>query len=197
MTKQIAIYARVSTNEQTVENQINELRDYCKRKGYTIYKEYCDEGVSGAKSSRPALNSLMQDAMKRRFDAVVVWKLDRLGRSLSHLLKTLEEFESLGIDFVAFNQNIDTTTPTGRLMFSMIGAFAEFERELIRERVKAGMQTAKEKGQHIGRPFTVVDNRKVHELRNQGLSIRKVAKEMDIKPSRVQYVLKRMGQKMV
>ena len=192
MIQQIAIYARVSTNDQTVENQINELRDYCKRKGYTIYKEYCDEGVSGAKSSRPALNSLMDDAMKRRFDAVVVWKLDRLGRSLSHLLKTLEEFKSLGIDFVAYNQNIDTTTPTGRLMFSMIGAFAEFERELIRERVKAGMETAREKGKHIGRPYTEVDERKVQELRNQGLSIRKVAKELDIKPSRVQYVLKCM-----
>ena len=192
MTQQIAIYARVSTNDQTVENQVNELRDYCQRKGYTIYKEYCDEGVSGAKSSRPALNALMQDAMKRRFDAVLVWKLDRLGRSLSHLLKTLEEFESLGIDFVAYNQNIDTTTPTGRLMFSMIGAFAEFERELIRERVKAGMVNAKIKGKHIGRPFTEVDNHKVRELRNQGLSIRNVAKELDIKPSRVQYVLKCM-----
>lgn len=197
MTKQIAIYARVSTNEQTVENQLNELRDYVKRMQYTIYKEYCDEGVSGAKSSRPALNSLMEDAKKRRFDAVVVWKLDRLGRSLSHLLKTLEEFESLGIDFVAYNQNIDTTTPTGKLMFSMIGAFAEFERELIRERVKAGMQTAREKGQHIGRPFTVVDNSKVQELRNQGLSIRNVAKELDVKPSRVQYVLKCMSQQAV
>ena len=197
MTNQIAIYARVSTNDQTVENQVNELRDYCKRKGYTIYKEYCDEGVSGAKSSRPALNSLMEDAMKRRFDAVLVWKLDRLGRSLSHLLKTLEEFKSRGIDFVAYNQNIDTTTPTGRLMFSMIGAFAEFERELIRERVKAGMERSREKGNHIGRPFTKVDNNKVHELRNQGLSIRNVAKELDITPSRVQYVLKCKGQEKV
>ena len=105
--------------------------------------------MSGAKSSRPALNILMEDAKKRRFDAVLVWKLDRMGRSLKHLLSILEDFETLGIDFIAYNQNIDTTTPSGKLMFSMIGAFAEFERELIRERVKAGMQTAREKGQHI------------------------------------------------
>jgi DNA invertase Pin-like site-specific DNA recombinase len=149
-----AIYARVSTanNGQDPTLQTRELREYCERRGWSITSEYVDVGVSGSKEKRPELNKLVSDAHRRRFDVVLVWKLDRFGRSLRHLVNSLAELESLGIDFVSLRDNLDLTTPSGRLMFQIIGAMAEFERALIQERVKAGMRNARAKGRRIGRP---------------------------------------------
>ena len=151
---QIAIYARVSTanNGQDPTMQTRELEEYCQRRGWGIAGTYVDAGVSGAKDSRPELNRLMADAHHRRFSAVLVWKLDRFGRSLRHLVNALAEFEALGVAFISLKDNLDLSTPAGRLMFQIIGAMAEFERSLIVERVKAGMRNAKAKGKRIGRP---------------------------------------------
>jgi len=150
-----AIYCRVSLadKKQDINLQLNELKQYSQARQWETF-EYLDNGVSGAKNNRPALNQLMRDAKARKFDLVLVWKLDRFGRSLKHLLNTLDEFKALGISFVSLRDSIDLTTPTGQLMFSIIGAFAEFERNLIIERVKAGMVNAKLKGVRIGRTPT-------------------------------------------
>ena len=150
-----AIYARVSTAEQTVENQRLELRRYCEARGWTA-TEYLDAGVSGAKESRPALDRLLIDARRRRFDTLIVWKLDRLGRNLRHLILLLDELSALGVAFVSLNEGIDTTTPAGRLQLHILGAIAEFERERIRERVKLGMARAKAQGKPVGRPRRAV-----------------------------------------
>jgi DNA invertase Pin-like site-specific DNA recombinase len=150
----VALYSRVSTNtgQQSPEMQLREIREYAHRRGWQVIEEYTDHGVSGSKESRPALNRLMADAHRRLFDTVLVWKLDRFGRSLRHLVNSLAEFEALGIAFVSLRDNLDLTTPSGRLMFQIIGAMAEFERSLIAERVKAGMRNARAKGRQIGRP---------------------------------------------
>jgi len=151
----VAIYARVSTAEQTVENQRLELNRYCEARGWTA-TEYLDAGVSGAKESRPALDRLLSDARRRRFDTLIVWRLDRLGRSLRHLILLLDELTALGVGFVSLNEGIDTTTPAGRLQLHILGAIAEFERERIRERVKLGMARAKAQGKPVGRPRRAV-----------------------------------------
>ena len=155
----VAIYARVSKEEQNPENQILELTDYAKKRGFEVYHVYVDK-VSGAKESRPALNELMNDARQKKFDAVLVWKLDRLGRSLQHLIQIIEEWEKLGINFICYTQNIDTTSPSGKLIFHIFGAIAEFERELIRERVRAGLKRAKKEGKRLGRPPGSKDKKK-------------------------------------
>ena len=150
----VAVYARVSTanNGQDPTMQTRELEEYCQRRGWEVAGSYVDTGVSGTKDSRPELNRLMADAHQRRFSAVLVWKLDRFGRSLRHLVNALAEFEALGVAFISLKDNLDLSTPAGRLMFQIIGAMAEFERSLIVERVKAGMRNARAKGKHIGRP---------------------------------------------
>ena len=150
----VAIYARVSTanNAQDPTMQTRELEEYCQRRGWQVAGCYVDNGIAGSKESRPELDRLMTDAHQRRFDGVLVWKLDRFGRSLRHLVNALAEFESLGISFVSLRDNLDLSTPSGRLMFQIIGAMAEFERSLIVERVKAGMRNARAKGKRIGRP---------------------------------------------
>src|SRR5947209_3720189 len=178
----VAIYARVSTlnHGQDTEMQTRELRQFAEARGWQVAGEYVDAGVSGAKDSRPELNRLMADAKRRRFDIVLVWKLDRFGRSLRHLVNALAEFESLNIAFVSLSDNLDLSTPSGRLMFQIIGAMAEFERELIRERVKAGMRNAKAKGTRIGRPRANVDAAQIARLRAQGLSWKKIAKQMGL-----------------
>lgn len=152
-----AIYARVSTanNGQDPSMQTRELRDYCERRGWIIVGEYVDVGISGTKERRPELDRLMADAHRRRFDAILVWKLDRFGRSLRHLVNALAELEPRGIAFISLRDNLDLSTPSGRLMFQIIGAMAEFERALIAERVRAGMRNAKAKGHRIGRPAHV------------------------------------------
>ena len=142
-----ALYARVSTlSGQNPEVQLAELREYASRRGWAIAGEYVDRGISGAKESRPALNRLMGDAHRRKFDAVLVWKLDRFARSLKQLVNALAEMEALGIAFVSLRDNLDLSTPSGRLMFQIIGAMAEFERALIQERVRAGLRHARAQG---------------------------------------------------
>jgi DNA invertase Pin-like site-specific DNA recombinase len=155
--------------------QTRELREYCQRRGWEIESEYVDAGISGAKDSRPELNRLLADAHRRRFDAVVVWKFDRFARSVSHLLRALETFNALGIAFVSLSEQIDTSTPTGKMVFTVLGAVAELERSLIAERVRAGLRNARAKGKHLGRPRVSVDAAQVARLRASGQSWRAIA----------------------
>lgn len=148
----VAIYGRVSTGDQHVANQLDELRRYALARDWQVFDVYTDEGVSGACESRPALDRLMAEARRRTFDVVLVWRLDRLGRSLSHLVRLLDELHSLGIAFVSLAESLDATTPAGKLMTHLLGAFAEFERGRIQERVKAGLARVKAQGQVLGRP---------------------------------------------
>ena len=179
MTKRIAIYARVSTDKQTVENQLIELRSLCERLGYTIVQEYTDNGISGAKgrNDRPALDALMKAATQRKFDMVMCWSIDRLGRSLQNLVEILNELQALGIDLFFQQQGMDTSTPSGRMIFSVFGAIGEFERNLIRERVLAGQQRAKANGIRIGRPTKINDGMRsaVKLLREKGMGIKQSA----------------------
>jgi DNA invertase Pin-like site-specific DNA recombinase len=154
------------------------MREYCERRGWEIAGEYTDVGISGSKDSRPELNRLMADAKQRRFDAVCVWKLDRFGRSLRHLVNALADLESLGVSFISIKDNLDLSTPSGRLMFQIIGAMAEFERSLIQERVRAGLRNARAKGKTLGRPRKVVDAARIARLRAHGRSIREIAEEL-------------------
>jgi DNA invertase Pin-like site-specific DNA recombinase len=150
----VAIYARVSTSNQSQDPtmQTRELREYCDRRAWHVAGEYVDVGVSGSKEKRPELDRLLIDAHRRRFDVILVWKLDRFSRSLRNLVNSLAELDTLGVDFVSLRDNLDFSTPSGRLMFQIIGAMAEFERALIQERVRAGMRNARAKGRRIGRP---------------------------------------------
>ena len=177
-----AVYARVSTSDkgQDPEMQLRELREYCERRGWTITSEYVDVGVSGSKDSRPQLNKLMADAKQRRFDAILCWKLDRFGRSLKHLVSALGEFEALGIAFVSLRDSFDLTTPAGRLMFNMVASFAEFERDLIRERVKAGIANRRAKGFRVGRKPVSINSAKLQSLRSEGRTIREIADALGV-----------------
>jgi len=149
--KRVAIYVRVSKEDQHPENQVIELENYAQARGFNIYHIYIDQ-ISGVRDSRPALNELMIDARNRKFDAVLIWKLDRLGRSLQHLIQIIEEFQKLNIDLICKDQPIDTTSASGKLIFHIFGAIAEFERELIRERIKLGLERARRQGKKLGRP---------------------------------------------
>ena len=151
-----ALYARVSTVEQEPENQLGELRRYIEARGWSG-KEYVDHGVSGAKDRRPALDALLKDAKRRKFDVLLCWRLDRLGRNLRHLVTMLEEFQQLGIAFVSLGEGIDFSTPAGKLQLHILAALAEFERERIRERVLAGLQRARTQGVRLGRPRRRID----------------------------------------
>jgi DNA invertase Pin-like site-specific DNA recombinase len=188
-----AIYARVSTanNGQDPAMQTRELQDYCVRRGWTVAGEYVDVGISGTKEKRPELDRLLADAHRRRFDAVVVWKFDRFARSVSHLLRALEMFQSLGIEFVSLSEQLDTSTPTGKMVFTVLGAVAELERSLIVERVRAGMRNARAKGKRIGRPpltsFTEEDRKTIAKAYWQGKnSFRELAKRFDTSIGTVQ-----------
>ena len=177
----VALYARVSTlNGQDPEMQLSELREYASRRGWSITREYVDQGVSGSKESRPQLNQLMADAHWRKFDAVLVWKIDRWGRSLTHLVNSLADLAAYGVAFVSFRDNLDLSTPSGRLMFQIIGAMAEFERSLIQERVKAGLRNARAKGKKFGRPRVEIDAVRVAELRRDGLSWSQVCRTLNV-----------------
>lgn len=177
-----AIYARVSTSDQNCEMQLRELREYLGRRGWDPAGEYVDAGFSGAKASRPQLDRLLADARQRRIDAVVVWKLDRWGRSLAHLVQSVQELSALGIRFVAVTQNIDTdeSNPMARLLMHLMGAFAEFERELIRDRVNAGIRNARAQGKQLGRPRRVFRRDEALEMRAQGKSWRKIAAALHV-----------------
>jgi DNA invertase Pin-like site-specific DNA recombinase len=176
----VALYVRVSTFEQHPEMQLQELREYCERRGWKIVGEFVDEGVSGSKESRPALNRLMVGAKRRDFDVAVCWKLDRFARSLKHLVNALAEFEALGIAFVSLRDNLDLSTPSGRLMFQIIGAMAEFERALIQERVRAGLKSARARGKRLGRPPAVLDNHRIAAMRAQGASWRAISEKLGV-----------------
>lgn len=172
-----AIYARVSTLEQEPENQLAELRRYCELRGWSL-REYVDKGISGAKDRRPALDELLRDAKRRRFDILVCWRLDRLGRNLRHLILLLDELQALGIGFVTLNEGIDTSTPAGKLQLHILSAIAEFERERIRERVVAGLRRAKADGVRIGRPRVRRGADALAEVR--GLPVREAAKRLGV-----------------
>jgi DNA invertase Pin-like site-specific DNA recombinase len=175
-----AIYARVSTanNGQSPEMQLRELREYCQRREWEIAGEYVDIGISGSKEKRPQLDKLMADAHRRRFDVVIVWKFDRFARSVSHLLRALETFDALGIAFVSLSESLDTSTPAGKMVFTVLGAVAELERSLIAERVRAGLRNARAKGKRLGRPRKVLDAGRIVRLRSQGHGWKAIAKEL-------------------
>ena len=178
----VAIYARVSTanNGQDPTMQTRELREYAERRGWTIAAEYVDMGISGTKEKRPELDRLMADAHRRKFDVVAVWKFDRFARSVTHLLRALDTFRVLGIEFVSLSESLDTATPAGRMVFTVLGAVAELERSLIVERVKAGLRNARARGRRLGRPKRVVDERRIAELRARGAGWKKISREMGI-----------------
>jgi DNA invertase Pin-like site-specific DNA recombinase len=173
------LYARVSTTDQSHDLQLKELVEYCKRRGWEIVGTYKDT-MSGAKDRRPGLDALMADARRRKFDAVVCWKFDRFARSTSHLLRALEEFAVLNVNFVSVTEAIDTSTPAGELVFTVLGAVAELERCLIRERCAAGRKAAKVRGVRFGRPSVEVNVVRVHRLRNEGFSLRAIAARVGV-----------------
>ena len=185
-----ALYCRVSTNGkgQDTEVQTRDLRPFCELRGWQIVKEYTDN-ITGAKDFRPGLNQLMQDAGKRRFDVVVVWRFDRFARSTSHLLRALEQFRALGIEFVSFSENVDTSTPTGKMVFTVLGAVAELERSLIVERVRAGLRNARAKGKRLGRPRVMVDRSRIATLRKSGASWATVCRETGLSKGTAQRAL--------
>ncbi len=179
--KRVAIYSRVSTYEQNPETQLIELRRYCEARGWEP-EEFCDRGISGAKGEdkRPSLKALMDAVRKRKFDVVLVWRFDRFARSLPHLVNSLEELKNLNVDFVSYQESIDTSTSQGRLMFGVMASLAEFERSLIRDRVMAGLNRARSEGKRLGRPKTLIDSKRLLTLKAKGLGVRGIAKELGI-----------------
>jgi len=198
MGKRAAIYVRVSTDKQTVENQVRELRQIAERRGWEVVAQYSDAGISGSKGrdGRPGLDTMLKDASKRRFDVVMAWAIDRLGRSLIDLLGTIQTLEACGVDLYLDQQSIDTTTPAGRLMFQVTGAFAEFERSMIRQRVHAGLKRAVEAGKTLGRPRTSerVEKRIQEQLR-VGKGINKVAREVGVGTGTVHRIAQEMSRR--
>jgi DNA invertase Pin-like site-specific DNA recombinase len=181
-SNRVAIYARVSTQNhgQDVTTQTREVEQFAQARGWHLVDSYLDVGISGTKDRRPELDRLMADAHKRRFDVVVVWRFDRFARSVSHLLRALDTFNALGIAFVSLSEQMDTTTPTGKMIFTVLGAVAELERSLIVERVRAGLRNARAKGKRLGRPKRSVDASKIAALRAEGLSWAKIAERLDL-----------------
>lgn len=176
----VAIYGRVSTDGQSVDLQINELREYVARRNWQVVEEYLDVGISGSKESRPALNRLMADARQRKFDILLVWKIDRFGRSLKHLVNSLAELENVGVAFVSLRDSLDLSSPAGRLMAQLLGAISEFERSLITERVRAGIRNARNKGRRLGRPRLEVDCGRIARLRATGASLRTISEQLGV-----------------
>src|SRR5438552_6339616 len=189
--RRAALYARVSTkNGQDPETQLIALRDYAQARGFRVAGEYVDVGISGSKDRRPQLDRLMTDARRRNVDTVLVARFDRFARSTRHLVLALEEFNTLGIDFISLNESIDTSTPMGRMVFTIIGAVAELERALIRERVIMGLDRAKRQGKRLGRPKTVVSEARIQRLSLDGLSLRKIAARVGISHTKVAEILR-------
>ena len=195
--KRAALYMRVSTkgHNQTTETQALALREYAAHRGFLIVEEYRDDGISGSKDSRPALDRLMRDARARRFDVVIVARFDRFARSVSHLLRALEEFSHLGVDFVSLSESIDTSTPMGRMIFTVLGAVAELERNLIKERVQMGISRARKQGKALGRPRVQIDPLQVTGLRACGLSLNEIAGKLGVGRGTVERALKCASQK--
>lgn len=186
----IALYARVSTTEQDPDLQLVELRRYAAARGWVVAAEFVDLGVSGAAASRPSLDQLWAAARRRDVDGVVVWRFDRFSRSVSDLVRSLEEFRALGVAFVSIHEQIDTSSPTGRVVFAVVAAMAEFEREILRERVRAGLSRARERGVRLGRPLKL-DALEVLRLRRDGLSVRAIARQVGAPSSTVADLLRR------
>ena len=195
MAKRGAIYVRVSTDKQTSENQLRELHRIAERRGWEIVQEYRDAGISGAKGreARPGLDEMLKDAQRRRFDVVMAWAIDRLGRSLIDLLGTIQTLEACGVDLYLDQQALDTTTPAGKLMFQITGAFAEFERSMIRQRINAGLKRAIEAGKQLGRPRIdpALEKRIQSQLR-AGKGMLKVAAEFGVGSGTVQRIKREM-----
>lgn len=189
----VAIYCRVSTKDQSIENQLGPLEEYCTRNKFEIYKIYSDVGESGSKESRPQFNLMIEDLRKNKFKAIAVWKLDRIGRSLQHLLSLFTEFNKRGIEFISLTQNIDTTTPEGRMFLRMLMIMSEYERELIINRVNAGLDRAKKQGKSLGRPKNKFNKYDVIKLKKAGLSYRKIANELNLSLAAVQRCIKSEG----
>ena len=185
----LAVYARCSSAEQSVEPQVDALREYAHARDLQVMEEYVDHGVSGARDRRPALDQLLADAHRRRFDVLAVVKLDRLARSVRHLTALAAELEALGIDLIVLDQGIDTTTPAGRLLFHTLAAIAEFERDLIRERTRAGMAAAKQRGKHVGRPRAEVDRAALVQGIRAGLSVSELARRLSVSRATVRALL--------
>ncbi len=189
----VALYARVSTDGQDPEVQLAALRAHAAQRGLLVVEEFVDRGISGATNRRPALDRLMRTAWEGRFQAVLVWRFDRFARSVKHLITALDTFSSLGVEFISMQEQFDTSTPIGHAMFTVIGAMAELERGLIRERVKAGLDRAKAKGVRLGRPTVPVDPDELQGLRSQGLSIGQIAKRARCSPATVRRRLREAG----
>ena len=189
--KTAAIYARVSTDKQKAEMQVVELKNYVKRRGLNLGQTYIDQGYTGGNMQRPAFGQMMDDAHKRAFDVLIVWKLDRLSRSLKDLITTLETLGSLGVDFISYDNSLDTSTPTGKLVFHVVGSVAEFERDIIRERVRAGLANAKRNGKRLGRPSILAKvSPKIYILKEKGLSNRAIAIRVGVGEATVRRALK-------
>ena len=194
MSKRVCLYCRVSKSSQSVERQISELEIVASRNGWEIVDRYIDHGISGSKGrdGRPELDRMMKDSNKRKFDVVMVWSIDRLGRSLQHLIEILNDLNAKNVDLYFDQQSIDSTVPTGKLMFSLIGAFAEFEKSIIRERVLSGLESARKKGRIGGRPTNLTDEvrSKIVEMKGAGVPIRKIRNECSVGTSTIYKVLK-------
>ncbi len=191
--KRVAIYARVSTNGQTVTNQLRELRQVAKRQGWKVVGEFMDRGVSGAKgrAHRPQFDKLCQAATRREIDLIMSWSVDRLGRSLQRLVTFLGEIHAKGVDLYLHQQGVDTSTPAGKALFQMCGVFAEFERSMIQERVKAGLARARAQGKTLGRPRVAASiERKVRTHRTKGMGIKAIARKLGIGTGTVQRIVK-------
>ena len=196
MIKRVALYARVSTDDQSPENQLLELRAVAHRMGWCVINIYVDQGVSGSKDreNRPAFKELYQAVIHRKFDIVMAWSVDRLGRSLQHLVEFLSDIHAKGIDLYLHKQGLDTTTPTGKAMFHLCGVFAEFERALIRERVCSGLNRARHKGKILGRPRVEKSiEEEIKKYRKENMGIKKIARHLKIGVSVVQRVVRESG----
>lgn len=191
--KRVGIYARVSTKDQTTENQLLDLRKYCDSRGWKIVAECIDQGLSGTKDDRPQLKAVMGLARKRKIDVLLVWRFDRFARSLTNLVNSLDELRGLGVDFASYQENIDTTSAQGKMLFGIFASIAEFERALIVERINAGLRRARSQGKRFGRPSGIVDASKVLELRDQKLSMREIALQIKASKSAVARLLSRNG----
>ena len=197
MNRKAVIYSRVSTNEQTVENQLRVLREVAEKRGLEVVREISDEGISGAKgrNERPGFDELIKGSVKNQWDIILVWDVSRLGRSLKHLVSFLEDIQSAHCDMYIHQSGIDTSTPSGKMMFGMLSVFSEFERSMIRERVIAGQQRAKSEGKHIGRPTNVNDGiiNAVYQLRQNNVPISRIAKDLQIGVGTVYKILDKVA----
>src|SRR2546428_2134776 len=181
--KRVALYCRVSTGDQTCDNQLRDLREYCRARGWTDVREFIDTGISGTKERRPALDKMMAEVKARKVDVVVVAAFDRAGRSVRHLVETLELFRHLGVEFISLRESIDTGSPLGTAVFTIIAAIAQLERSLIVERVKSGLRRARAEGKRLGRPRLQVSERQLRIVASQKLPVRAAAKALGVSPS--------------